>query len=98
MSSPSDIMERLLGSPARGDLLVLFHKNPGLIDTVDGVARRIGRTGLSIESDVRQLKNLGILRTKKIGTLEVLFLDRDKDKEVLELVASQIRSMGVSLG
>jgi len=98
MSSPSDIMERLLESSARGDLLVLFHNNPGLIDTVDGVARRIGRTGLSIESDVRQLKNLGILRTKKIGTLEVLFLDRDKDKEVLELVASQIRSMGVSLG
>lgn len=96
MTSLGDTMERLLGSPARGDLLVLFHRNPGLIDTLDGVARRIGRTGVSIEHDVKQLTSLGILRMKKIGTLEVVFLDRVKDKAVLELVASQVRSMGTS--
>jgi hypothetical protein len=94
--SLGDMMDRLPGSPARGDLLVLFHRNPGLIDTVDGVARRIGRTGISIENDVKQLTSLGVLRTKKIGTLEVLFLDRAKDKEILELVAGQVRSMGTS--
>jgi hypothetical protein len=91
--SGSEILSTLLGSEIRGDLLVLFHRNPGLIDTVDGVARRIGRTTIAVISDVRELLQLGILKQKRIGASEVVFLARAKDREVLELVANHLKTV-----
>jgi hypothetical protein len=93
--SGSEILSTLLGSEVRGDLLVLFHRNPGLIDTVDGVARRIGRTAIAVISEVRELLQLGVLRQKRIGALEVVFLDRAKDKELLESVANHLKTLRI---
>ena len=93
--SGGEILSTLLASEVRGDLLVLFHRNPGLIDTVDGVARRIGRTTVAVISDVRELLVLGILRQKRIGTSEVVFLDRAKDRELLESVANHLKTVRI---
>lgn len=91
--SAEQILSTLLASEVRGDLLVLFHRNPGLIDTIDGVARRIGRTAAMIGSDIMELVNLGVLKQRKIGGSEVIFLDRKRDREVLESVASHLRTV-----
>lgn len=91
--SAAKMLQTLLASEVTGDLLVLFHRNPGLIDTLDSVARRIGRTGSSIEEDVQALVNIGILRTRKIGRSEVLLLDRAKDQEVLETIAKHLKNL-----
>ena len=91
--SAAQMLETLLSSEITGDLLVLFHRNPGLIDTLDGVARRIGRTGNAIEEDVRGLVNLGILKTRRIGRSEVLLLDRARDREVLDAIAKHLRNL-----
>ncbi len=93
--SGSEILSTLLGSEVRGDLLVLFHRNPGLIDTVDGVARRIGRTTVAVISEVRELLQLGVLKQKRIGTSEVVFLDRAKDQELLESVANHLKTIKI---
>ena len=93
--SGAEILSTLLASEVRGDLLILFHKNPGLIDTVDGIARRIGRTTISVISDVRELLQLGLLKQKRIGASEVLFLDRAKDREILESVANHLKTVQI---
>jgi hypothetical protein len=93
--SGAEILSTLLGSEVRGDLLVLFHRNPGLIDTVDGVARRIGRTTVAVISEVRELLQLGVLKQKRIGTSEVVFLDRAKDRELLESVANHLKTLRI---
>ena len=93
--SGAEILSTLLGSEVRGDLLVLFHRNPGLIDTVDGVARRIGRATVAVISEVRQLLELGVLKQKRIGASEVVFLDRAKDREILKSVANHLRTIRV---
>ena len=78
--SAAQMLETLLASETTGDLLVLFHRNPGL-------------TGNSIEEDVRGLVNLGILKTRRIGRSEVLLLDRARDREVLDAVAKHLRNL-----
>jgi len=93
--SGGEILSTLLASEVRGDLLILFHKNPGLIDTVDGIARRIGRTTITVISDLRELLLLGILKQKRIGTSEVVFLDRARDREILELVANHLKTVQI---
>lgn len=93
MSEASDILNRLLSSEVKGDLLVLFHKNPGIIDTIDGVARRIGRTGNSIGNDVKDLVDLGVLERKQVGKHEAIFLDRKRDGEVQKIIGNYLNSM-----
>ena len=94
--SGGEILSTLLASEVRGDLLILFHKNPGLIDTVDGIARRIGRTTVAVISDVRELLQLGLLKQKRIGASEVVFLDRARDREILESVADHLKTVRMS--
>lgn len=91
--SAAKMLEMLLASETTGDLLVLFHRNPGLIDTLDSVARRIGRTGNSIEEDVHGLVSLGILKTRIIGHTEVLLLDHERDREVLDAIAKHLKNL-----
>jgi len=93
--SGSEVLSTLLASEVRGDILVLFHRNPGLIDTVDGVARRVGRTTIAVISDVRELLQLGMLRQKRIGSSEVVYLDRAKDRELLESVANHLKTVRI---
>ncbi len=93
MTRGADILNRLLSSEAKGDLLVLFHRNPGLIDTIDGVARRVGRTGDSVAQDVSDLVDVGVLRKSMIGNSEVLLLDRQRDREIQEAVASYLEGL-----
>ncbi len=93
--SGSEILSTLLGSEVRGDLLVLFHRNPGLIDTVDGVAHRIGRSAVAVISEVRELLVLGVLKQRRIGASEFVYLDRAKDRELLESVANHLKTLRV---
>ncbi len=87
------ILQRLLASRTRGELLVLFHRNPGLIDTIDGVARRLGRTGDSIVEDVNDLVDLGVLRRNTIGNSKALLLNRQGDREIQAAVASYLEGL-----
>ena len=93
--SGSEILSTLLGSEVRGDLLVLFHRNLGLIDTVDGVARRIGRTTVAVITEIKELLELGVLKQKRIGASEVVFLDRARDRELLDSVANHLKTLRI---
>jgi predicted transcriptional regulator len=93
MSKPNEMIDKLLSSEAKGELLILFHKNPGLIDTLDGVARRIGRNGSVIEKDVKDLMDLGLLRSRRIGKFQVISLNRARDMEIQNIISDYIMKM-----
>lgn len=93
MIEESTILDKLLTTEVKGDLLALFHKNPGLIDTQDGVARRIGRKPVSIEADVKDLVDMGVLKTLKIGRHVVILLDRKKDRDIQAAIANHLKSL-----
>jgi hypothetical protein len=93
VSGDNKLFQMLFSTEIKGDLLVLFHKNPGLIDTFDGVARRIGRTAKAIQEDVRDLVTIGILRTRQIGSHEVITFDPSKDDETQEGIVNHLRSI-----
>jgi len=88
------LLDRLLSSDVKADLLSLFHKNPGLIDRMDGVAKRIGRTASEIEADVKDLIELGILFKKKFSSYEVIYFDRKKDAEIQRAISNRLKRGG----
>ncbi len=89
----NNILQRLLSSDVKADLLVLFHKNPGLIDTMDGIARRIGKLASAVEAEIRDLVAMGLLKVKSIGGNQVYSLDKARDKHILDEAAGHIRSI-----
>jgi hypothetical protein len=98
MTTENRLFDMLISTEVKGDLLVLFHKNPGLIDTYDGVARRIGRIAKSIEADVRDLVTLGLLKVRQNGSHEVLLFDRSKDRETQETIVNQLKTLKTGRG
>jgi hypothetical protein len=93
MSAPNQLFQSMLSSEVKGDLLVLFHKNPGLIDSLDGVARRLGRIGAAIQTDVRDMVNIHILGMKQIGGREIIFLDRSGDRAAQETIMNYLKDL-----
>jgi predicted transcriptional regulator len=94
MTDPGEtILNRLLSSKAKGELLMLFHRNPGLVDNIDGIAMRMGRRSGSIRHDLEDLVDMGVLRTIQVGSSRVICLDRKKDKEMLLSVTDHLRKL-----
>jgi len=89
------IFAELFSSEVKVDLLVLFHQNPGIADSAEGVARRIGRSGKDIESDLSDFVKLGILRVRstKNGT-GIIQLDRSKDEEMQKALDGYFEKLG----
>lgn len=98
MTEKNELLNRLVSSEVKAEILALFHKNPGLVDTLDGVARRVGRTAKSTEADVKDLVSLGVLRNRRIGRFTVLSLNRAKDRETQQAVAGYLRGVKPSRG
>jgi hypothetical protein len=88
-----EMLSKMLSSKVKGELLVLFHKNPGLIDSDEGVARRIGRSAESCEADLNDLISIGILTTRTIGKSRFICLDKEKDAETQSLVGDYLAAL-----
>lgn len=84
----------MLSSDTKADLLTLFRQNPGLIDGIDGVAQRIGRSPKSIRGEVNDLLDLGVLGKKRVGKIGVLFLQKERDAELQEAIAAYLATPG----
>lgn len=94
-SSGESLLQNLLSSDVKGSLLVLFRRNPGLIDEADGIARRVGKKREGVESDLSDLVKVGVLKEKRVGSIPVYSLDAMKDAEVQRQLASYL--MGIKV-
>jgi len=86
------IIEKLLSSDVKADLLVLFNENPRLTDDSAHVARTVGRTLRQIDNDLRDLIDIGLLFKKNIRGSERICYDRKRAKEIQKLIADQIKA------
>lgn len=91
------MLDTLLASEIRADLLTLFRKNPGIMDTPEGISLRIGLSKAAIQEDLAALIKLGILVKRQIGGREVISLDLKKDKAVQEAIAEHLKGLKPSV-
>lgn len=83
----------LLASETRADLMTLFHKNPGIMDTPDGIARRLGLLPERIQSDLDEISKLGIITKKKLGNHEIYYLNHARDTEVQQSIGTYLQTV-----
>jgi KaiC protein len=85
----TDLLEKLIGSETKAELLMYFHDNPESTDTVEGIAAKIRRNPKEIERDVSDLVELGLLQE-----VRVISFSKDRDQELQKEISQRLVSVG----
>ncbi len=72
-------------------ITVFFQQNPGVIETIEGLARRLGTTADAIREAVSDHIELGILREKEIGDKVVLVYDKGGRESIEDFISKAIK-------
>src|SRR2546430_17082780 len=57
----ADLIEKLIGSETKAELLMFFHENPESTHTGEGIANKIHRNPKEIDRDLSDLVEIGLL-------------------------------------
>jgi len=82
------LLQNLLSSDGKAMLVLLFRRNPGLIDKIDAIARRVGKKKEAVEADLKELVEVGVLREGRVGGIPVFSLDGKRDADVRHTVGT----------
>ena len=86
-ASKAELIEKLIGSETKAELLMFFHENPESTDTVEGIAKRIHRNPKEIEHDLSDLVDLGLLHE-----VRTLSFNRARDQEIQREISKRLTS------
>ncbi|MEM2904579.1 MAG: RAD55 family ATPase [Candidatus Bathyarchaeia archaeon] len=79
------LFAKLIDSEGKAELLTLFHKEPDLADTVEGFAKRLGRSPEETKEDLEALRELGLVRR-----LETYRFVNERDEEVQRSISLEL--------
>jgi predicted transcriptional regulator len=85
-----ELIQTRINSFIKWDLVRFFHDNPHTTDTADSIARYTGRDVRTVEPELVQLAENGLLEMENLAGLRVYTLAADP--EIRELVARFIRA------
>jgi hypothetical protein len=85
-----ELIQTRINSFIKWDLVRFFHDNPHTTDTADSIARYTGRDVRTVEPELLQLAENGLLEMENLAGLRVYTLAADP--EIRELVARFIRA------
>jgi hypothetical protein len=74
-----EFLKTTVNSFIKWDLVIFFFENPHTTDTIDNVARYIGRDAAVIKTDLEELVRSGVLEQHTNGTLTVYSLTKDTE-------------------
>jgi KaiC/GvpD/RAD55 family RecA-like ATPase len=90
-ASKTELIEKLIGSETKAELLMFFHESPETTDTVEGIAKRIHRNPKDIERDLEDLVDLGIL-----NEVRTLSFNKTRDQELQREISKRLTSPSYS--
>jgi len=79
------LIERLIGTDIKAQLLMLFRRHPNLGVTIEDLATRIGREPAQIRKDVEDFVQLGLLKESKYYQLNF-----ERDMEIQQAISARL--------
>lgn len=77
----ADLIDKLIGSEVKAELLMYFHDNPDSTDTIDAIAKKIHRKAQEIDRDVTDLVEIGLIREVRTISFNTT-RDQELQKEI----------------
>ncbi len=82
-----DLIEKLIGSETKAELLMFFHENPEANDSIEGIAKKIHRDPKEVEREVADLIELGLLHEVKL-----ISFNKVRDQELQREISRRLTS------
>ena len=80
-----DLVKTKLNSFIKWDLVRFLRENPNTADTADNIARYIGRNAATVEPELQELVQSGIMEVKLVEEMSIYSLTQDADtRELLD--------------
>ena len=95
-----DLVKTKVNSFIKWDLVRFLRENPNTADTADSIAKYVGRNAASVEPELRELVNGGIMEVKSVDGLPIYTLTTDVEtRELLNrfIVACEDRHFRVKV-
>ena len=86
-----DLIEKLIGSEIKAELLMYFHENPDSTDSIEAVAKKIRRDPVEVEREVIDLVELGLLQEVKL-----ISFNKIRDQELQREISRRLTSPQVA--
>ncbi len=74
-----DFVKTKVNSFVKWDLVRFFHENPNTVDTAENIAKYFGRNVLTVEPELEELVNSGVMEKHFAGEMPIYSLARDED-------------------
>lgn len=94
--TPPDLRKMLelwADSSLKVQVIVFFHNNPGMIETLEGLAKRLGTSIDALRREVQGHVSLGVLKEEKTASSTLLIYDRAREGEVQTYIQAEIRRL-----
>jgi hypothetical protein len=89
----SKIMELWVATDLKVQVLVFYHDNPGVIETMEGLATRLGTNIEALRKEIAGHLSLGLIQEKKAGDHTILVFDRKREDEVQQAIEKHFRAL-----
>lgn len=84
------LFEVWVDSELKAQVVIFFNNNPGVVETVDGLAKRLGLNAILLREAVADHVRLGLLQERRLGEKTVLVFNRDRRKEIQSVVVDAL--------
>lgn len=74
-----DFVKTKVNSFIKWDLIRFFHENPNTIDTAENIAKYFGRNALTVEPELDELVNSGVMEKRFAGEIPIYSLAKDEE-------------------
>ncbi|MES2155066.1 MAG: hypothetical protein V4510_08020 [bacterium] len=85
------LFEVWVDSELKAQVVIFYNNNPGVIETAEGLARRLGTNVEALRDAVADHVRLGLLQARTMGDKTVLLFNRERRGEIQELVMAKLR-------
>jgi hypothetical protein len=85
------LFEVWIDSDLKAQVIVFYQNNPGVIETLEGLARRLGTNPDELRKNIAAHIQLGFLHEKKVGKQTVLVYDREQHGRIENFIAEELK-------
>ena len=84
------IFEVWVDSEMKVEILVFYHNNPGVIETIEGLAKRLGKSVETMRKEIADHIELGVLKEKHVDHKVVLVYNKAKEDEIKDFIEREL--------
>lgn len=85
------LFEVWVDSELKAQVVIFFNNNPGVVETVEGLAKRLAINAALLRDAVADHVRLGLLEERKLGDKTVIVFNRNRRNEIQDVVLDALK-------